>query len=252
MPVAAHVSELGRTDAALICTPVDTVVRIAHDLVQREVPVVECAEIHGADFDAHLGALRRLAARHRVPVIVGAGWDPGALSLMRGLFAALVPKGRTDVADTAGIHMHHTTFEQSISGVKRAMSTEVRSSEGKLQRYVYVEPEPGVDFSAIEQRIREDTRSLGTETFVFPLDAAAEAQDEARGSLLRRHGDVLGKPQFLLFEARVSETTLAARMMVAAALAMPALERRCYTIFDLPLGTLCGATGILAWRQRWI
>lgn len=64
---------------------------------------------------------------------------------MRGLFAALIPKGNTDIAEHAGMHTHHTALEQSIPGVKRAMATEVRTSDGKLQRYVYVEPEAGAE-----------------------------------------------------------------------------------------------------------
>jgi len=252
IPAVAHVSELAKPDAALVCVPIDATVDIAHDLMQREIPVVECAAIHGADFDAHAGKMRRLAARYRVTAIVGAGWDPGALSLLRGLFAALVPKGTTDTAQTAGIHTHHTTLEQSIPGVKRAMTTEAHGAEGRLQRYIYVEPEKGADFATIAAHIRNDAASREIETFVFPLDTAAEAQEETRGLVLRRHGEVGGRPQFLLLEARVSEVTLAAQMMVAAALAMPSLERRCYTIFELPPIALAGAPMLAEWRQRWV
>jgi hypothetical protein len=60
------------------------------------------------------------------------------------------------------------------------------------------------------------------------------------------------RPQFLLLEARVSEVTLAAQMMLAAALAIPSLERRCYTVFELPLLALCGVPTLAEWRQRWI
>jgi diaminopimelate dehydrogenase len=214
-----------------VCAPAEAVVHVAHDLMQREVPVVECAAIHGANFDAHAAAMRRFAARYRVTAIVGAGWDPGALSLLRGLFAALVPKGTTDIAEMAGIHTHHTTLEQSIPGVKRAISTEVRRPAGGLQRHIYVEPEKGVDLDVVAARIRGDAASGMSKTFVFPLDAATEAQEETRGLVLRRHGHVEGRPQFLLLEARVTELMLAAQMMLAAALALPSLERRCYTIF---------------------
>ncbi|MGZ5151006.1 MAG: hypothetical protein ACXWI6_13280 [Burkholderiales bacterium] len=226
---------------------------VAHDLIQREIPVVECAALHGgAAFDAHADGLRRLASHYRVPVLVGAGWDPGALSLIRGVFAALIPKGNTDVAESAGMHTHHTTLEQSIPGVKRALTTEVHTSEGKLQRYVYVEPEAGADARRIEAHIRGDAANVGVETFVFPLDSAVAAQDEASGVVLRRHGIVAGRPQFMLFEARIDELRLAAQMMVAAALALPSLERRCYTIFELPLTALSSAPLVAAWRQRWV
>ena len=41
-------------------------------------------------------------------------------------------------------------------------------------------------------------------------------------------------------------------MMLAAALAIPELERRCYTMFELPLTALSGAASPAIWRQRWV
>jgi diaminopimelate dehydrogenase len=252
MKAVAHVSELGQTDVALVCVPASAVMGVAHDLIQRKIPMVECAALHGTAFDDQAEDIRRLASHHRVAAVVGAGWDPGALSLVRGLFAALIPKGHTEFEEHAGIHTHHTTLEQSIPGVKRAMSTEVRTSDGKLQRYVYVEPEAGADLKSIEAHIRGDATSLGVETFVFPLDEASAPEDEERGVLLRRHGASAGSRQFLLFEARISEATLAAQMMLAAAVAIPWLERRCYTVFELPASALSGAPSVAAWRQQWV
>lgn len=252
MPAVAHVSELGRVDVALVCVPAKDLGAVAHDLLQREVPVVECAELHGAEFDAHAEAMRRIAAHHRVHAIVGAGWDPGALSLMRALFAASIPKGGTEVYDNAYLHAHHTTLEQSIPGVRRALATELRTSDGRVQRYVYFEPEAGADPKAVEARIREDSAAPASETLVFPLDASSAQHEAVRALVLRRHGTVSGTHQFMLLEARIDAVKLAAQMMLTAALALPSLERRCYTIFELPLSAFSGAAPLAAWRQRWV
>jgi diaminopimelate dehydrogenase len=170
------------------------------------------------------------------------------VSLIKGLFAALIPKGATDITDTTGVHAHHTTLEHAIPGIKRALATEVRTAEGRLQRYIYVEPQADADFAAVQARIREDASGSDVEVFVFPLSAAA--RDERRGAVIQRHGSVAGRPQFLLLETRVCQTILAAQMMLAAALAIPALERRCYTVFELPLTALSGAVSPAVWRQR--
>ncbi len=232
------VRDLGVIDAALVCVPTSEAVRVARELIERQIPVVECAALRAREFEAHVEGLRTLARRHRVPVVAGAGWNPGALSLVEGLFAVLIPKGDTHADDTAGVHLHHTLFEQTVSGVKRAMATEVRTPEGALQRYLYVEPERGAELAAIERAIRSDPASLGVETLVFPLDEEGAMREETRGVLLRRHGSVGGRPQFLLLEARVGEATLAARIMLAAALALPRLERRGYALSELPIGAL--------------
>ncbi len=244
VPAVSDIRDLGAVDAALVCVPPHETPRIARELVERRIPVVECAALHGREFEAHVEDLRVHAHRHRVPVIAGAGWNPGALDLVESVFEALVPKGETQIDDTAGVHLHHTPFEQSVAGVRRAMATEVRGAEGALQRYLYVEPERRADFAAIERAIRADPASLGVQTFVFPLDEGAAVREEARGVLLRRHGHVGGRPQFLLLEARIGEITLAARMMVAAALALPLLERRGYALSEVPIGLLLPARAV--------
>ncbi|MBI3606567.1 MAG: NAD(P)-binding domain-containing protein [Nitrospirae bacterium] len=76
-PVVFHVGGLQRLDAALVCVPVEHVIGVAHDVLQAKIPMVECARLHGEAFQDHKREIDRLAARHKVPAVVGAGWDPG-------------------------------------------------------------------------------------------------------------------------------------------------------------------------------
>ena len=238
VPAVAHISELKQIDAAAICVPVSEVMQVAHDLLQRGVPIVECAVLHGEAFERHEQEIDRLASHHRVAAVAGAGWDPGALSLFRGLFALLTPTGHTEITRSPGTRLHHTTIAQAIPGIKRALSTELRTAQGKLQRYVYVEAEDGVDWKRIEERIRNDPLFSGEETFVFPVESPGLLEEEGHGVVMQRHGTSAAIGQFLLLEARFSEPVLAAEMMIAAARALPMLEPRGHSIFDLPPSVL--------------
>jgi len=250
VPAVAHVSELKQVDAAAICVPVSEVMRAAHDLLQRGVPIVECAVLHGEAFERHAQEIGRLASHHKVAAVAGAGWDPGALSLFRGLFALLTPNGHTEMTRSPGTGLHHTAIAQAIPGIKRALSTELRTAQGKLQRYVYVEAEEGADRKRIEEQIRNDPLCSGEETFVFPVESAGMLEEDGHGVVMQRRGTAAGIGQFLLLEARFSEPALAAEMMIAAARALPVLGPKGHSIFDLPPGVLWGGAGRSTSRQR--
>lgn len=239
--VASHISELARVDAALVCVPQNVVLGVAHDLMQQRMPVVECAAFHGDEFRHHKDELERMAELYKTPALVGAGWDPGALSLIRGVFEMLTPKGHIEAWPRPGVSLHHSTVAAAVEGVRGALSTEILSAEGKPQRYVYVELEPGADPDRIAQQIRNEPLFLEQETLVFPVDSVATLEEEGQGLLLQRKGMAAGKAhQLLLLEARFSREALAAQIMTAAAKALSGSGHRAYSLFDLPLGALWG------------
>lgn len=242
VPVVSHTSELGEVGAALVCVPTSEVLPVARDLLQHRIPVVECATLHGEALREHREEIDRFATRHGVPAIVGAGWDPGALSLFRAIFDLLIPGGQTETSWHTAASMHHTTAAKSVHGVREALSTELRSGEGKLQRYVYIELEKGADPSKVESAILGDPLFLEEETLVFPVDSIKALEEEGRGVLLERRGTAGGAGhQALLMEARYSEPALAATVMAAAARAIPLCGRGAVNLFELPLGNLWGA-----------
>jgi len=241
VPVVTHISELKEVDAALICVPVDAVMGVAKNLLQSGIPVVECARLHGEAFLRHKSEIHRVALLHRVPAVVGAGCDPGALSLFRSYFALLAPHGHTEISLHTGSSLHHTLAAEGIKGVRKALATELKSIGGVVQRYVYVELEPSADVAEVERIIVNDPVFLDEQTLVFPVPSIAALEETNRGILLERHGKEgdAGHSSFLL-EARFDEAGLAARMMVAAAQSLPALQAGAYSLLDLPLGALQG------------
>ena len=76
-PVVGHVAELGAIDAALLCVPPDRVLGMANELLQRRLPLVECARLHGDAFLAHKAEMQRVARLRKTTAVVGAGCDPG-------------------------------------------------------------------------------------------------------------------------------------------------------------------------------
>jgi len=241
VPAVTHISELKEVDAALICVPPDAVMGIAKGLLQSRIPVVECARLHGEAFLKHKSEIHRVALLYKMQAVVGAGCDPGALSLFRSYFALLAPYGHTEISLHTGSSLHHTLAAEGIKGVRKALATELKSIGGTVQRYVYVELEPSADAAEIERIIANDPVFLDEQTLVFPVPSIAKLEGTNRGVLLERHGKPgnASHSSFLL-EARFDEASIAARMMLAAAQALPTLSAGAYSLLDLPLGSLWG------------
>ena len=234
-PVVDHVSALKEVDAALLCVPPEVVRGTAQDLMQRRLPVVECARLHGETFAAHHAEMQRMALLYRATAVVGAGGDPGILSLVRSQFALVIPHGHTQTSLHTACSMHHTLAAEGIEGVRKALSTELKTADARLQRYVYVELEAGADASAVEQAICRDPLYLDEQTLVFPVDSVADLEETNRGVLLERHAASSNSSHAaLLLEARFNEVELAARMMLAAARALPLLQHGAWSLLDIP------------------
>ena len=239
VPVAPHASELGSLDAVLISLPTPLVLEAATDLLQHCIPIVECATMPSAGYRSYRRQIHEVAVRHKVAAVVGAGWEPGMLSLFRGLFATLCPKGHTETRDRPGVSLHHTLTARSVSGVKDALCAELRAGSGNIQRYVYVELEYGADLLGIQQTIQNDPLFLDEETLVLPVESIAMLEDEGHGVVLERWGTSAGKAhQRFLLEGRFDRVAVTAQMMVAAARALPTLVAGAHTLADLPPSVL--------------
>jgi len=241
IPVASQIGQLLDLQGALICVPTTAAEEVGLACLHHRVPVVDCATLHGDPMQAHQAALHRVAIHRGVPAVVGAGWDPGALSLFRSLFALLAPGGSTDITRHMGVHLHRAALAQGIPGVKDALCTELRRADGPMQRYVYVEVEKDADADRVAQAVRADPLFLNEETFVFPVESVAALEREGRGVALERRGapGPLGHQQFLL-EARFDESIVTAHMMLSAARALPVLKPGAHALLDVPLTALWG------------
>lgn len=250
IPVVGHISELREVDAALLCVPPGVVHGTAQEILQRRTPIVECARLHGEAFVAHHTEMQRMAHLYKATAIVGAGGDPGILSLLRSQFALLIPHGHTQSSlHTAG-SLHHTLAAEGVEGVRKALATELKTPQGTLQRYVYVELDAGTDAAAVEDAISRDPLFLDEETLVFPVESIAALEETNCGLSLERHAAAGNASHAaLLLEARFNEAELAARMMLAAARALPLLHHGAHSLFDIPPRMLWGEQGAAAERE---
>lgn len=226
-PVAAHVRELDAVGAALVCVPAHAVLGVARELLQARISVVECACFEGQALQAHHAALDEAAGNHRVAAVVGAGWDPGVLPLLRNAFEMLIPRGHTVFHRHPGLHLHHSAAVAGIRGVKGALAGEYRGDEGASQHYVYVELERGADFAQVQAAIAADPLFAGEVIQVFQVaDLSELEQDDGSGVVLDRRGHAAQGPhQSLLLEARFDATAFSARVMLDAARKLPGLRR---------------------------
>jgi diaminopimelate dehydrogenase len=223
--VATHLRDLGRADGALLCVSSDAAGAVAHDALQMRVSLVECAILEGSALEAHYGAIARAAAHHRVPAVVGAGWNPGMLPLLRRAFEVLVPRGHTAVTARPGVSLHHTEAAANIPGVEDALATEYRDPEGRVTRYVYAQLGKGADPARVRAALEADLLFAGERTLLFPIESVAALAEEGHGILLERRGTAQsGAHQNILLEARFDVPTFAARVMVDAARRLPALK----------------------------
>lgn len=238
----SHFTELDGVDAAIVCVPTEHALEAIIKLLQHRIPIVECATVHGDAFRTRKADIERMAKRHRVAAVLGAGWDPGALSLFRALFALLTPKGHTEITDRPGHSLHHGLAVKAMPGVKDALCAEFPAGNGKIQRYVYVELREGADFEQVSQAIRSDPLFLDEESLVFPVESVALLEDAGCGVVMERRGES-GRTghQFLMLEARFDITALTSEIMVATARALPRLRPGAYSLLDVPLGSLFGA-----------
>ena len=218
VPVAAHVRDLAHAEATLLCVPAAVATGVARELLQQCAALVECARFGGNALAAHYEAIGDAALRHGVPAVVGAGWDPGVLPLLRRTFEWLIPEGHTEARDRPGASLHHSEAARLVPGVVDALATEARDSAGSLTRYVYVELAKGAAIEPVREAFRRDPLFAGERTEVFPVDSVAALESASRGIVLERLGTAhAGAHQALLLEARFDPAGFAARVMLDAA-----------------------------------
>ncbi|MFZ5512155.1 MAG: oxidoreductase [Pseudomonadota bacterium] len=225
VPVGAHVRDFAAVHGALLCVPPEHAGGTARELLQDRVPVVECARLEGRAREAHYDAIAEAARHHRVAAVVGAGWDPGMLPLLKRAFEVLVPKGHTGLTERTAASLHHTESAGNLAGVKGALATEFKDADGRLKRLVYVELEKGATMERVRAALQGDSLFAGEDTQLFAVDSVAALEEEGSGILLERRGTARsGAHQNLLLEARFDLTVFAARVMVDGARRLPTLK----------------------------
>lgn len=224
-PVVMHVRDLPAVDVALVCVPTESVARVARELLQAHLAVVECASLEDRALEAHYALFADMTRAYRATAVVGAGWDPGLLPAFKRAFEVLIPRGQDSLRRHPGVGLHHSAAVAHLPGVKDALVGEYRGEDGTLQRYVYVERERGADAEQVRAAIVADPMFAGEATQVFVVDSLSEIEAEAgQGLVLERLGVAsAGVHASLLLEARFDPTAFAAQVMLDAARKLPAL-----------------------------
>ncbi len=224
IPAVAHLRDLAGVDAALLCVPPAVSSAAARDVLQLGIPLVECAALEGRSLVAHHETIARAASAHRVAAVVGAGWDPGMLTLMRRAFEVLVPKGETIATASPGVSLHHTEAARNAPGVVGALATEHRDAGGKVTHYIYAQLQSGADPARVQAALDADPLFAGERALLFPVESISTLEQEGHGLVLERRGTARsGAHQSLLLEGRFDAAIFAARVMLDAARGLPRL-----------------------------
>lgn len=225
-PVVTHVRDLPQVDAALVCVPARQVAGVARELLQARIPVVECAALEGRELELHHASLDEMCQRYRATAVVGAGWNPGLLTLMQRAFQTLIPRGDEVQHRHPGVALHHSAATEQVAGVEEALEGEVQGPDGLPQRYVYVRLQPKADFERVRAEILADPLHAAEATQVFELDdlEALESGHDEGVALERRATAASGSHASLVFEARCEPADFAARVMLDAARRLPVLH----------------------------
>lgn len=235
VPVVADVTELGKVDVALLCTPTRLIPEQAQEYIERGINTVNSYDIHGELVDLRQ-RLDELGKKHSVVSIISAGWDPGTNSMMRGMLEFMAPRGITYTNFGPGMSMGHSVAVKAIDGVRDALSLTVPLGEGVHRRMVYVELEPEARFDEVEKRVLNDPYFVNDETRVFAVPSVKDLVDMGHGVRMERKG-VSGRThnQLFMFDMRINNPALTAQVMVAAARATFRQQPGAYTMLEVPI-----------------
>lgn len=222
----------------------------------RSFSVVDSYDNH-SDLSRHIAECDRVARASGNLAVVGAGWDPGLLSVIRTLSAAVLPSSPVHTFWGEGVSQGHSEAVRHIDGVidavqytvpneaaiKKALSGETTITKAeKHKRVCYIAAEKEKEEQIRSEVINMPEYFLGYETEVFFVSSG---ELHSLHSSLSHRGRVIsvGKPypsatercgfDFSLFCG--SNPELTASIMLSAAHALERLKARgCVGALSLP------------------
>jgi len=233
---AEGLAKLGKVDVALLCVPSRSVPAEAEKWLARGVNTVDSFDIHGDTMVDLYETLNTAAIDALAVAVIGAGWDPGIDSMIRGIFEFSAPRGVTYTNFGPGMSMGHTVAVKAIAGVKEALSVTIPVGTGLHRRMVYIELTPGADFAAVAGAIKADPYFVNDETHVMQVESVAALQDMGHGvNMVRKGVSGAADNQLFTFDMRINNPALTAQIMVAAARAADRQQAGCFTLLDIPV-----------------
>lgn len=235
-PVTDNISDLDKPHGVVLAVPSTLVPVIAPDYLRQGIATSDSFDIHGQALLDTLETLGEAAKAGHVASVSAAGWDPGTDSMIRAIFAVMVPQGITHTNFGPGMSMGHTVATKKYSGVRDALSMTIPVGRGVHERDVYVELEPGADFNQIKAEICSDPYFSKDKTTVVQVDDVSSLLDMGHGVLLQRRGVSSGvHNQCLEFVSRITNPAVTAQVMVASLRAVLKQNPGAYVMLDMPL-----------------
>ena len=234
-PVVTDITELGKVDVAILCTPTREVEKHASKYLAMVINTVDSFDIHTSIVDLRRN-LDAIAKANNTVAVISAGWDPGSDSVVRALMQAAAPKGLTYTNFGPGMSMGHTVCVKSKPGVKNALSMTIPLGTGIHRRMVYVELEPGARLEDVAAAVKADPYFASDETHVMAVESVDEVKDMGHGVNMTRKG-VSGKTQNQLFEfdMKINNPALTAQILVDVARASMKQRPGAYTMIEIPV-----------------
>lgn len=234
-PVVTDITELGKVDVAILCTPTREVEKHASKYLAMGINTVDSFDIHTSIVDLRRN-LDAIAKAHNTVAVISAGWDPGSDSVVRALMQAAAPKGLTYTNFGPGMSMGHTVCVKSKPGVKNALSMTIPLGTGIHRRMVYVELEPAARLEDVAAAVKADPYFASDETHVMAVESVDEVKDMGHGVNMTRKG-VSGKTQNQLFEfdMKINNPALTAQILVDVARASMKQRPGAYTMIEIPV-----------------
>ena len=232
--VVSDISELGPVDVAILSVPSRRVEENALKYLSMGISTVDSFDIH-SDIRKLRSVLMPVAQKNNAVSVISAGWDPGTDSVVRTLVEAMVPSGQTYTNFGPGRSMGHSVVAASKEGVIKALSMTIPVGKGIHRREVFVELEPGTDFSTVEKAIKEDPYFCNDETSVKQVESVDALDTHSHGVKLERSGrSGMTDGQSVEFDMRINNPALTGQVLVAAARAAVRQRPGCYTMIEIP------------------
>lgn len=233
--VVSDIADLGKVDVAILATPSRKVQETATKYLAMGINTVDSFDIHTQIVDLRRDLDAKAKAAGAVSII-SAGWDPGSDSIVRSMLQAIAPKGITYTNFGPGRSMGHSVAARAIEGVKDALSMTIPVGTSIHRRMVYVELEPGADFSKVAAAIKADAYFASDETHVMQVESVDDINDVGHGVNLVRKG-VSGKTHNQMFEfnMKINNPALTAQILVCVARASMYQQPGCYTMIEIPV-----------------
>jgi diaminopimelate dehydrogenase len=235
IPMAANITQLGKVDIALLCVPTGHMPDTAEALLRQGISTVDSFDKHN-DILAVRNRLAPAAKEAGRVAVVSSGWDPGSDSVIRALMQAMAPSGVTYTDFGPGVSLGHSVAAKAVPGVKDALSMTIPKGTGLHRRMVYVELEPGADFSAVQAAVLADPYFSRDESYVNQVEDVSALRCAAHGVSITRMGasGTTGNQRFA-YTHTIHGAALTAAMMVASARAALRQNPGAYTLIEMPI-----------------